>query len=192
MAILIVTTKGNQEEWRDQLVRLRPDLDIRVYPDNKNPDDVQFALAWNPPVGVVNQFQNLKCIASTGAGADHILKDPGLPEHVKITRVVDQRLKKDMTAYLITYVMAYLRDLDGYRTQERKKLWRRHDYKVPEKTRIGIMGMGELGKNAASRFVDLGFIVYGWSKSRKQNTNVQMFTGPEEFDSFLERVNILI
>lgn len=192
MAIVIITTKGNGQKWRNQLAGLDSNLDIRVYPDDHDRPSVKFALAWNPPPGVFNEYPNLQCIASTGAGVDHILKDQSLPAHVRLTRVVDHQLAKDMTAYLVTYVMAHIRSAKIYRQQKSQKQWIQHDYRVPEKTIIGIMGMGELGRHATGVFQELGFKVRGWSRTARTYPGVAMFAGEAQFAEFLAEVNILI
>lgn len=192
MALLIVSGKGNGHKWKDQLTKLNPDLDIRVYPEDKNRDDVEFALAWNPPMGIFRQYPNLKCIASTGAGVDHILKDPELPVNVRITRVVDHRLTKDMSDYLLTYVMAYVRSSDVYIEQQQNRVWLQHAYKVPEKTTIGIMGLGELGEDIALKLIDLGFPVKGWSKTMKQASIIKAYAGEAQLKDFLDEVKVLI
>ena len=192
MAIIIITSKGNEQEWQEALLRLNPEIEVRVYPNNKDDDEVSFALAWDPPMGVFNRYKNLKCIASTGAGVDHIIKDPAIDKSVKMTRVVDQRLAKDMSSYLIAQVMVHLRGLFQYKEQQQRILWNRQPYEVPETTGIGIMGLGELGRAAAAKFLDLGFKVQGWSKSEKSIHNVEQFVGDDQLSAFLKKTNILI
>lgn len=192
MSLVIIANKGNEEEWQDQLTKLHPGLEVQIYPEDTNREEIKFALAWNPPKGVFANYPNLQCIASTGAGVDHILKDPDLPADVAVTRVVDHRLTRDMTAYLVTVVMAHLRDLYIYKQSQQEHAWLRHDYKIPEETRIGIMGMGELGKHASLQFLDLGFKVSGWARSTKQVEKVQMYAGDEALNDFLKDINILV
>ena len=151
MALLIVTGRANQTDWKNELVKLQPDLDVRIYPLDGNKAEIKFALAWNPPLGVFQQYPNLQCVASTGAGVDHILKDPDLPAGIKITRVVDAQLAADMSTYLVTQVMSHLRLIGLYARQQTQSTWRQHDYGTPETTTIGIMGMGALGKHAAGQ-----------------------------------------
>lgn len=192
MALVIISSKGNGLEWKSQLKQLDSELDIRIYPDERNRDEVTFALAWNPPLGIFSKFPSLKCISSTGAGVDHILKDAGLPTGVSVTRVVDERLSQDMSNYLITYVMAHLRSTEVYNKQQQNRNWQQLEYQLPENVGVGILGMGELGSNVAKSLIDLGFEVKGWSRSAKVFDSVSMYTGNEELESFLSDVNILI
>ncbi|HUN51498.1 MAG TPA: hypothetical protein VMU42_10290, partial [Candidatus Sulfotelmatobacter sp.] len=66
--------------WLGALRRHLPDLACRVWPDVPEPDKVAFALVWQPPPGLLRRFPNLKAIFSTGAGVEHILADPELPD----------------------------------------------------------------------------------------------------------------
>ena len=192
MAFLIVSSKGNEGAWKKELLSLSPTLDVRIYPDDGNKEDIEFALAWNPPLGVFQHYPNLKCIASKGAGADHIMKDPDLPTQVKITRVVDDQLTTDMSAYLLSQVLAYMRSLPAYNRQQEKQLWKQHTYRIPAKTTIGIMGMGVLGQDVARQFLELGFNLKGWTRTSKAIDGVEMLYGKQNLADFLGDLDILI
>ncbi|RLD22812.1 MAG: glyoxylate/hydroxypyruvate reductase A [Bacteroidetes bacterium] len=192
MALIIISRKSNQKIWLEALKMVEPDLDIRIYPDDKDSKEVEFALAWHPPLGVFKNYPNLKVIASTGAGVDHIIKDSDIPENVAITRVVDDRLTRDMTSYLIAQVLNHLRNITEYRILQEKQLWVPKPYMNESKIRIGIMGMGELGQDAATKFIQLGFKVHGWVRTDKKIAGVQLFIGKDAFPEFLNQSDILI
>ncbi|MBV8185409.1 MAG: glyoxylate/hydroxypyruvate reductase A, partial [Hyphomicrobiales bacterium] len=58
--------------------------------------------------------------------------------------------------------------------------------------RIGVMGMGEVGADAAQKLRTLGFEVAGWSATRKSFPGIRSFVGLEERDAFLARTDILV
>ncbi|MBD1395722.1 glyoxylate/hydroxypyruvate reductase A [Pontibacter sp. JH31] len=192
MSITIFSQGRNTSRWADALRERRPGLEVRTYPETGSPDEVEFALAWNHPQGVFKAFPNLKCIASTGAGVDHILRDPELPEGVKITRIVDENLTHDMAAFVTALVLNQVRGLHSYKEAQRQHTWKQHSYLRTKDVVIGMMGMGELGSYAAQQLSKLGFKVHGWSRSPKLMEGVGAFAGPEEFDSFLSSSHILI
>ena len=101
MDLVIISQKSDQGDWARALKALDPSLNVSIYPNDTERDKVVFALAWHPPKGVFSNYPDLSCIASTGAGADHILRDPDLNPKVPVTRVVDSRLTDDMTSYLV-------------------------------------------------------------------------------------------
>ena len=47
-----------------------------------NAEDIDAALAWKPPPGLLASLPKLKLIVSLGAGVDHLLADPSLPPRV--------------------------------------------------------------------------------------------------------------
>jgi glyoxylate/hydroxypyruvate reductase A len=192
MSILIVNQGRYLSHWVKALTERRPGLDVRVYPDAGSPDEIEFALAWNHPLGAFKEFPNLKCIASTGAGVDHILRDPDLPAQVQVTRIVDDNLTQDMATFVIAQVLNHMRDLPGYKAAENTPVWKQKRYMRAQEVTIGVMGMGVLGSHTAIQLKHLGFKVHGWSRSAKLLEGIGAYAGPEELDAFLSSSNILI
>src|SRR5690606_14023979 len=58
-------------------------------------------------------------------------------------------------------------------------------------TNVGIMGLGELGADAAGKLKGLGFTVLGWSRTRKQIEGVRTFDAAG-LDDFLRETDILV
>jgi glyoxylate/hydroxypyruvate reductase len=59
-------------------------------------------------------------------------------------------------------------------------------------TRVGVMGMGELGADAARKLAAMGFEVAGWSARRKDIAGIRSYAGEAERDAFLARTDILV
>lgn len=192
MSILLISRGRDVKPWLDTIKSERPELVVRVYPDTGPKEEVTFAIAWNHPPGAFQEFPNLKCIASMGAGVDHILKDPELPEDVVITRVTDEHLTNDMATYTTAVVLNYMRGFSGYKAAEKESLWQPKPYLRQRDVRVGVMGMGVLGAEAAAQLKKLGFAVQGWAKSHKNIEGIPVYAGTEELDYFLATSNILI
>ena len=192
MKLVIISQKSNQCDWVTALKKLEPNLKVDIYPNDTNKEEVEFVLAWHPPLGVFDEYPNLKCIASTGAGVDHILKDPNLPKDVILTRVVDPLLTQDMTSYLLAQVMCHTRNVAQYKLLQTKNEWQPKGYLDKTKIIIGIMGFGVLGRDAGEKFRGLGFNVIGWAKSAKNIEGIKVFVGEDEFNGFLNKSDILI
>ena len=58
-----------------------------------------------------------------GAGVDHLLRDPQLPEGIPIVRLVDPGLAQSMFEYICSCCFFYLRDMANYQKQQSKKVW---------------------------------------------------------------------
>src|SRR4029077_5056948 len=63
-----------------------------------------------------------------------------------------------------------------YRAQQRERRWLRHNQYLASDRTIGLLGMGELGTDAARKLLALGFNVCGWSRRPKQVEGVKCHT----------------
>jgi len=57
---------------------------------------------------------------------------------------------------------------------------------------VGIMGLGELGRDAAAKLQVLGFAVTGWSRTEKQVEGVTCFAGADGLGAFLASADIFV
>jgi glyoxylate/hydroxypyruvate reductase A len=80
----------------------------------------------------------------------------------------------------------------AYLGQQARREWRPLPQPVAAKVRVGVMGYGVLGADAAEILVRLGFDVRAWSRSPKPGAVVRVFAGPETLDAFLGETDILV
>jgi len=192
MTLLFYSTVDSAARWRAQLERLTRELDIRVWPEIGDPADIDYALVWRPEPGLLAALPNLKLILSLGAGVDHLLGDPQLPRHLPIVRLVDPHMTAAMSEYVVLQVLRlHRRDLD-YRAQQEARDWRELDQKNAADRRVGILGFGELGQDAAHKLKALGFDVAGWSRSAKTAAGIATYAGAAGFPPLLARSEILV
>ncbi|MDT0649855.1 2-hydroxyacid dehydrogenase [Autumnicola edwardsiae] len=193
MSFLIVSPGRDPQPWLEALKNQHPGLNIYVYPEDHDKEEVEFALAWNHPRGLFKNYPNLKVVASMGAGVDHITSDKELPENIKITRVIDQQLTTDMSDFVLALVMSHLRKLSSYKSQQTEKAWDRHNtYKRPKNTTVGIMGVGVLGTAVGEKLAKNGFNVLGWAKSDKDKKDINTYCGEDGLEEFLPQVEVLV
>jgi glyoxylate/hydroxypyruvate reductase len=194
MTTLLFSSKGdNPELWRSRLAKHLPDLDFRIWPTGiGDKEEIEFALAWRPKLGELRNYPNLKAIFSLGAGVDHLMRDPDLPEGVPVVRLVDPDLTRGMTEYVTHWAMHYHRGFHVYSARQAEKNWRQNRYPLPSERRVGILGLGVLGSDAANSLVGLGFDVAGWSRTEKKISGAKSFFGQDGLVAFLERTEILI
>jgi len=191
MALIIICRGLGPERYYRALRALAPERDIRLWPDHGEKDDTRYALAWNPPAGELASYPNLQVIFSPGAGVEHLLDDPTLPD-LPIVRLVDANLTMRMGEYVVLHVLLHHRRMLEYQDQQRIKTWRLLSQPAAEEVRVGIMGLGELGADSASKLAHLGFQVAGWSRTDKQIDGVESFAGESALDAFLARTDILV
>ncbi|MDZ7720351.1 MAG: glyoxylate/hydroxypyruvate reductase A [Balneolaceae bacterium] len=188
MSILLVAKNRNLEPFKEALLKADKNLDVEIWPNIEQPDRVQFAVAWNQPENLFDSFPNLKVISSLGAGADHLLKDSTIPDHIIFTKITEPSLISQMIDYVYACVLTILLRLDTY---QNSKSWKPQQKFTREELNIGVMGLGNIGKEVAVYLADQKFNVLGLSNSKKSIPNVETFT-PEQHKLFLSRVNILV
>jgi len=165
MAFLIIMPTMKTSAWARRIRASEPDIDLRVWPATGARDDIEFALAWRHPPGEFRRFPNLKCIASMGAGVDNLLSDPDLPAGVPITRIVDVSVARSMSEYVVMSVLNYCRNTRFFMEREAAEAWQPAIPRLAEKETIGILGVGQLGLDAARKLMALGFKVAVWRRS---------------------------
>ena len=53
MALLFQSAIDSAERWSSELNRLLPELEIRVWPEIGNADEIDAALVWRQPAGLL-------------------------------------------------------------------------------------------------------------------------------------------
>jgi len=192
MALLFKSDIDRGDSWRRVLLELEPGLDLREWPEIGDPNDIEYALVWKPPQGELKTYPNLRAIFSLGAGIDHLASDPELPKDVPVVRMVEPGLTAGMTEFVIMSVLYHHRFMLDYAAQARAHRWREIDQVPAWERRVGIMGLGVLGGDAAEALVGLRFDVAGWSGSPKNLPGVTSFHGADGFLPFLNRSDILV
>jgi len=191
-SILLAIAGWNAQEWDDRFRALAPGRDIRCWPDRVGDrTDVAYACTWNAPPGLLAGFPHLEAIFSLGAGVDHLIGDPTLPQ-VPVARIVDADLTRRMTEYVVLHVLMHHRRVARYRAQQGERLWRDHHQPAAREVAVGIMGLGVLGRDAAAMLSHLGFRVAGWSRTAKPLPGVEIFHGRQGYDAFLARTEVLV
>ncbi len=183
--------------WASALLKHKPDLEIEVWPSGApapegDPASIDYALVWKPPLGVLKSLPNLKAIFSLGAGIDHIFRDPELPEGVPVVRMVERGLTAGMTEYVVMQVLYHHRRMLDYRAQQRNRVWNELPFVASWDRRVGILGLGQLGSDAAAKLAGLGLDVAGWSRSPKDIPGVTSYSGAAGLEEFLARTEILV
>jgi glyoxylate/hydroxypyruvate reductase A len=192
MALLIKFIPERMDWWRDELKKRLPDLELRVWPEIGDPAEIEFAAVWRMKAGTLKSLPNLRFIFSLGAGVDHVLLDPDLPEGVPICRVVDPYLTQRMSEYVTLHVLRYHRRQPEFDAQQVRGEWRELYFPTAPERQVGILGLGELGSDAASKLKALGFDVAGWTRTPKSLPGIANFHGPEGLGPFLARSEILV
>ena len=195
MSILLASTDfwEDVEVWSSALQEAMPEMDVKVYPDEGDVNDIEYAVVWKHPRGILNQYPNLKAILSLGAGVDHVISDPELPEGLPIVRLVDKKLTHEMFLHSLHWVLHFHSDQYLYRIQQQRREWIQQSSVQSEDRTIGIMGLGNIGKSIGDSLVNLDFNVVGWGARPKNSLGeINYYYGQEQLADFLRQSDILI
>jgi glyoxylate/hydroxypyruvate reductase A len=180
------------ERWRVRFRRIYPDRPVALIPDDAiDPALVRYATVWKPKPGALAAFPNLAIIFNLGAGVDAVVADTTLPD-VPLVRVAVDDLTQRMTEYVVMHVLMHHRRQGYYAQSQRNKLWAPKLQWAARALRVGIMGLGVLGRDAAEVLARIGFDVAGWSNTPKAIPRIECFAGAAGFASFLARTDVLV
>ena len=171
---------------------LLPSHSIATLDEPFDRKSVSYALSWRHPPGALKNLPNLRVIISLGAGVDHLFADPALPDK-SIVRVVDPDLTDRMSEWVVMHALVHLRQLRRYEHLQRERIWEDDDSQPKAgDVQIGVLGLGVMGKDAATKLNALGFKVAGWSASPKSLPDVACFSGAEGLKSILAQTDMLV
>lgn len=180
------------ELWSRALKQELPDLEIRPWDAPGDLDEIEYALLWKPPSGILKNFSRLKAIFSMGAGVDALLSDPELPKDVPLCRMVDESLSQGMVEYSVLHVLRHHRDQPLLEEMQRSGNWDAFASPLANERRVGVMGLGVIGGAVAEALVNLGFRVSGWSRGPRNISGIECHHGSKGLVHFLKHIEILV
>lgn len=174
-----------------------PGIDLRMGPDlaSLGPvEDIDIAVCWFPPHGLLARLPNLQLVQSLAAGIDHVAADPDLPRELPLCRIVDSTMAAGMKAYVSWAVVQRHRGMAAYVASSVARRWEEQPVASPRHHRVGIAGLGTLGMACAEALATIGYAVRGWSRSAKDALpdGVRSFHGDDQLDEFLSGCDTLV
>lgn len=187
---VIIAPEAEVIKWTAAFQKEASEIVLEVGPEVADPASVDILLLWKHPQGSLALFKHVKLYYSLGAGVDHLMKESGLLPQVPICRIVDPLLSFSMSNYILFAVLYYQRKWDKFLADRKNKIWD-HDGIAEENIRIGILGLGTLGTDAALKLHQLGFKVTGYSPSPKDIDGITTFV-KGQLTEFLAQCNVLV
>jgi glyoxylate/hydroxypyruvate reductase A len=183
--ILFASQVEKADEWLPRLEQALPHDRFFAEPTT----DIDIALVATPPPGTFDTLKRLKLVQSLWMGVEKLLEDPAIPASVPLARLVDPGMVSAMSETVLVDVLDWHRHLYRYRAYQEERRWYRHRQYLASDRTVGILGLGELGSDAARKLLALGFNVAGWSRRPKQLAGVQTSI---RIDDVLEKSDALI
>ena len=171
-----------------------PGIDLRLGSELGALDQIEAAVCWFPPHGLLARLPRLRLVQSLAAGVDHITADPALPRALPLCRIVDPEMATGMKAYVCWAVVQHQRHMAAYLASAAEHAWQEQPMRPPAQHRVGIAGLGTLGLACAEALASIGYAVRGWSRSAKSGlpAGVTCFHGDAQLDAFLAGCDTLV
>lgn len=189
--LLLHLSDVDEASWAEKLRAALAPYPVVRQSEPFDPNDIRYIFVWKPKPDAFDGLDRLKAVLSLGAGVDALLKHPKLPD-VPVVRFVDEDLSQRMSDYVVAHVTMHQRLYSRFRADQKARRWNQLYPPASSQTAVGIMGMGVLGQDAASRLKPLGFALRSWSRTAKAIEGVEGFVGPDQFDAFLAGTDILV
>ncbi|MEO7248578.1 MAG: glyoxylate/hydroxypyruvate reductase A [Novosphingobium sp.] len=179
------------QDWQKVFAAEMPEIDFRCWPDLGDAEEIRHLVAWKLTDELLTALPNLEVLFSIGAGIDQLAADR-LPKHLRIVRMIEPGITQTMADYVSMAVLALHRDLPFYIAEQRAGRWSERATLLTSERRVGVMGLGELGRAALAALAPHGFRLSGWSRTTQQIGGVACFNGATGFDAFLGQCDILV
>lgn len=191
MSVLLAVSQA-ADIWQKRLREHLPAMEIATLGEPFDRRSIHYVIAWKPPPRSLTGLPNLSAILSLGAGVDQLLNDPDLPA-VPLYRVIDADLTARMSEYIVLHSLLHMRGLMRDINHQRQRRWMPDPLQpAAHDVRVGIMGFGVLGQDAAKKLACIGFDVAGWSQHGKACKDFRVYAGEEQLSAFLARTDILV
>ncbi len=194
MALLIVDLDkyiGNARTWRDTFGEQLPDLEIRIWPEAGDLADIDYLAFMHPDFDALPAFPNLKAMFSRSAGVESFVNHPRLPK-APLCKIEPPGGDPMMTEYVVMHVLRLHRDMPGYQAAQAQREWRRATIVRPEQRRVGFLGFGMMAKAPALVLQLLGFKVHAWVRNPRRDTEVPIYHGADQLETFLRQTDIAV
>lgn len=177
--------------WQEAVTRALPQVRFLRWPDIGDAAQVRHIVAWTLPDEVIAALPNIEVLFSVGAGIDQ-LDVTRLPQGLRIVRMIEPGITGTMADYVSMGVLALHRDLPFHISEQRAGRWTWRDVAPANECRVGVMGLGELGRAALAKLAPHGYRLSGWSRTQRQLDGVECFSGEQGLAPFLAQCDILV
>lgn len=150
-----------------------------------------YLITWKPDAPIFST-NGVRVVFGLGAGVDAFL-GADIPSTVQIVRLEEAGMGKQMLEIALYGILHHARDMIRLNQAQRQQQWLAESTPktLPFSSKIGVMGLGQLGGFVATALAQLGYSVSGYSRRLKQWDNVTCYD-ESGFSQFLADSEVLI
>jgi len=165
---------------------------LETEPARVAPETVDYLVfAGAGPVTDFAPFTRLRAILSLWAGVERLLT-MDLPAGVPVVRMIEPGLTLGMIDYVAGHVLRHHLDIDRYIGAAPIAEWEADYPPLARDRRVGVLGLGALGRPVAEALARHGFAVDGWATRPRDIPGVACHAGEAGLDVVLARSEILV
>ena len=171
------------QEWVPALVEAEPRLEVRGWhpreAEQADPGwlrEAEGLFCWRIPPGFLARMPRLAWIQNSGAGVDHLVGDPAIPDRIPITRA-DGRFGLWMARYVLAHLLAQAQLLDACREAQQRRDW--NPRLIPEDlwgAKALVLGFGRIGRPIGRALRAVGMAVTGVVRTRREDPEFPLAT----------------
>jgi glyoxylate/hydroxypyruvate reductase len=193
-AVLIAVEAKALKRWSEALQRELPDAQVFTREATKTVVDAtaktaDYAVLWRPHASLFAEQRRLKAIFNLGAGIDALAAMPEFPRAVPLIRLEDAGMAGPMAHYVLAAVLRFMLGLGRYAQDQREHRWAPKRPRAPGDVRIGVMGLGAIGRRIAHTLIDQGFNVRGYVRHARAVDGLTVF---DTLAPFLDGLDVLV
>lgn len=189
--------EGQREAWGVALEKWAADAGVSITlhldPMTVAPETVDVVIV-NPRAEVkdFSIFSNASLFQNMWVGVEEILANGTVPTSALLCRMVEDGITEGMTDYICGHVLRHHLDIDKSIHDTANGVWDPIAPPLSRDRKVGVLGLGALGEDAAKMLAQLRFDVAGWSRTQKRISGVDCHAGPDGLREVIARSDIII
>lgn len=191
---LTVLFAASNDNWHHYGTPLKQAL-TEIFPDvqlvtSAVPETVDY-IVYAPTSSLQDftPYTHTKAVISLWAGVESIVTNDTLT--MPLVRMVDPGMTRSMTAWVVGHVLRYHLGMDAHINNPDNQ-WTPESPPYIGHRQVCVLGLGALGRAAATALRDLGFAVSGWSRSAKTLDGITTYSGQEGLSRALQSAEIVV
>ncbi len=152
--------------------------------------EAEIVFAWEFPMQLLPLATRLRWFQVMGAGLER-LAGASVPEGIVVTNMKGI-FGTAMAEYALAYMLTHAQGIRRVLRQQQERRWEQFEPALLAGSTVGIIGLGSIGREIASRCAAFGMQVTGVNRGGKPVAEVEQTYAVSEIEQFLPECDFLI